>query len=615
MSAPLAEPLYFGPPECPLFGWLHRPAAQSDHRVAVLICNPFGYEEICAHRSIKHLAEAAAAAGLPALRFDYDGSGNSAGTALDPARLEAWIASVNHAADALLAQSGADRLCVFGLRLGSTLAALAAARRADVVALVAFAPIASGRAYVRELRALQQVMRSTDAADSAPTGDLLEAAGFTLTAETQAALAAVDLSRVERTPAPNVLIIDRADLPSNERWGKQLEAQGAAVERRTSDEYVEMMRDAHDSSVAQKTIGATVDWLRRIAAANGQRDARAPAIAAPRRTITLPPETESTGAIHETALWLGDDSPLFGVLSEPRREARAERAPPRRVVLLVNSGAVHHVGPNRLYVTIARRWAAQGDVVLRFDVSGIGDSPPRGQEPENVVYGPHAVDDLRRALEWLHLRYGDADYRALGLCSGAYHAFKAAVRGLPLTGVIVINPLTFFWKEGMSLEYPDYKVVADVQRYQSSVKSVHSWRKLLTGKVNLLNLAQVLLSHARGGVGNRVRDVLRALHMPLKDDLGQELNAVAAKSMQVSFVFSTLDPGLPLLRTQGGAAFRRLENRKKVVVRLIDGADHTFTSRRMRAQLAAVLAEELDKPALPHSRELRERSPRADYVA
>ena len=103
--------------------------------------------------------------------------------------------------------------------------------------------------------------------------------------------------------------------------------------------------------------------------------------------------------------------------------------------------------------------------------------------------------------------------------------------------------------------------------------------------------------------------------MPLKDDLGQELNAVAAKSMQVSFVFSTLDPGLPLLRTQGGAAFRRLENRHKLVVRVIDGADHTFTSRRMRAQLAAVLAEELEKPAPRQSRELRERSPRADYVA
>src|SRR5205814_4545837 len=123
---------------------------------------------------------------------------------------------------------------------------------------------------------------------------------------------------------------------------------------------------------------------------------------------------------------------------------------------------------------------------------------------------------------------------------------------------------------------PDYKVVADVQRYQSSVKNVHSWRKLLTGKVNLRHLAQVLLSHARGGVSNRVRDVLRALRIPLKDDLGQELNELAAKSAQVSFVFSAQDPGLPLLRTQGGAAFRRLENRKKLVVRLIDGADHTF---------------------------------------
>jgi hypothetical protein len=222
--------------------------------------------------------------------------------------------------------------------------------------------------------------------------------------------------------------------------------------------------------------------------------------------------------------------------------------------------------------------------------------------------------DVRQALEWLDLRYGDADCRALGLCSGAYHSFKAAVRGLPLTGVIVINPLTFFWKEGMTLQYPDYQVVAEVQRYQSSVKSAHSWRKLLTGKVDLRNLVQVLFSHARGSVRARLRDVLRVLGMPLKDDLGQELNALAAKSAQVSFVFSAQDPGLPLLRTQGGASFRRLEKHQKLVVRLIDGADHTFTNRRKRAQLVAILAEELERPAPRHSRELPERSPRADYA-
>ena len=51
-----------------------------------MICNPFGFEEVCAHRSLRHLAGAAAAAGIAALRFDYAGCGNSSGDESDPGR-------------------------------------------------------------------------------------------------------------------------------------------------------------------------------------------------------------------------------------------------------------------------------------------------------------------------------------------------------------------------------------------------------------------------------------------------------------------------------------------------------------------------------------------------
>ena len=90
-----AEPLFFGPEARPLFGWLHRAPAPS--RLGLVICPPFGYEAICTHRVLRHFAEAAAAAGVPALRFDYDGAGDSAGDDRDPVRLSAWVASVGRA--------------------------------------------------------------------------------------------------------------------------------------------------------------------------------------------------------------------------------------------------------------------------------------------------------------------------------------------------------------------------------------------------------------------------------------------------------------------------------------------------------------------------------------
>ena len=43
----------------------HEPAAMSG-KLAVLLCNPFGYEAMCTHRSYLHLAHSLARRGLPA---------------------------------------------------------------------------------------------------------------------------------------------------------------------------------------------------------------------------------------------------------------------------------------------------------------------------------------------------------------------------------------------------------------------------------------------------------------------------------------------------------------------------------------------------------------------
>ena len=93
------QPLYFGSAERPLFGWLHLDPARAG-RTGLLICNPFGYESLCAHRTLRQLAQAAADAGIPSLRFDYDGSGDSAGSDADPQRFASWVSSVRAAGEA-----------------------------------------------------------------------------------------------------------------------------------------------------------------------------------------------------------------------------------------------------------------------------------------------------------------------------------------------------------------------------------------------------------------------------------------------------------------------------------------------------------------------------------
>ena len=50
----------------------------------MVVCPPLGPEYFNSYRSLRHLADRLAENGVSALRFDYDGTGNSAGQDEDP---------------------------------------------------------------------------------------------------------------------------------------------------------------------------------------------------------------------------------------------------------------------------------------------------------------------------------------------------------------------------------------------------------------------------------------------------------------------------------------------------------------------------------------------------
>lgn len=602
-----SQPLYFGPPERPLFGWLHTPLEADASPVGCVICNPFGDEAIRAHRTIRHLATAAARAGIPTLRFDYDGTGDSAGHDLYPDRLASWLASIRSAANTLRETENVERICFVGLRLGGALAALVAAESADAAGLATIAPVISGKAYVRELRLLRNAIDAKRNIVRAGNIGMLETAGFLLTAETQASLGSIDLVRSILTPPKRILILDREELPADQRWAQQLRAHGARVEQRLVRGYPEMMLDCHDSVVPDALIQTVVEWLQDVKndwppATRGRAKPGDAPSASTSAHVIIPPDTvpdpvagtESGVPIEERAVHLAGPSGPFGIVSHPRTNGSKDEHKPD-AILLLNAGAVHHIGPCRLYVALARRLARSGHIVMRMDITGLGDSPPCVGQPENVVYAPHALTEVTAAIEYLQRSWGANEVRALGLCSGAYHAFKAATARIPLSGAIVINPLTFFWKEGMSLDYPEHQVVADIARYRKNMRSRSSWRKLLAGQVDLREVAQVVRRHMQRLVFHPVRATSRRLGIRLADDLSTELLHVVQGGIDVQFVFSAGDPGLDLLHSKAGATVHRLRTGGYIGVELIPEADHTFTDLMPRSRLVALLVEKVTR--------------------
>jgi dienelactone hydrolase len=300
--------------------------------------------------------------------------------------------------------------------------------------------------------------------------------------------------------------------------------------------------------------------------------------------------------IVETPAFLDANRRLFGILSAPAAE---NGAAPRRGILLVNAGSIHHIGPNRNYVTLARRWAEKGHVVLRFDVSGIGDSVPHPGEDENVVYSRHADADVAQALAFLRRQPGVGKCVVIGLCSGAYNGFKAGVNGHQVDAIVSINPLTYFWKEGMSLDfaYPEHKVVDDARRYSTNMFRVASWMKLLRGGVNIRDAAQTVFRHGANVVSGRVRELARTLGVEFPDDLASELHRVARRGIRLHFVFAQDEPGLDLLYMQGGRSVERLVRSGKLHIDLIQAPGHTFTATWAQNALAAHLSAIVDAPA------------------
>jgi pimeloyl-ACP methyl ester carboxylesterase len=145
------NPLYLGTGERRLFGIYEPPAVKLARPRAAVLCYPWGSEYVNAHRSMRHLATKLSQAGFHTLRFDFFGTGDSAGDLVD-ADLTGWERDTETAIEGLKDIAGAPRVTLVGMRIGATVAARAAARRADEIeALVLWDPIVSGPEYLRSM--------------------------------------------------------------------------------------------------------------------------------------------------------------------------------------------------------------------------------------------------------------------------------------------------------------------------------------------------------------------------------------------------------------------------------------------------------------------------------
>jgi dienelactone hydrolase len=578
MTAPAPVTIYLEGPHEPACAVFHAPAPPA-RPTAVIMCPPFGWDEVCSYRSRRYWAERLADAGYATIRLSYPGTGDSGGMPRDPGRLDAWTAAVSSAGAWLREASGASRIVAVALGLGGLLAYRAMAFGAPIDDLVLWATPARGRALVRQLRAFSKLevsrfFEGLELPPPLPDGEL-EAGGFLLSAETIADLEALD---VAARPLPNprsrrVLLLERDGIAVDAKLTEALDRHEVKFTVAPGAGYAAMTSHPQQAVPPLEVIDRVTGWLDETSAPPPEHAGRPPA---------LPAGTARSAVIDIGGGVRVQESPFvveqpFGTISGILTEPLGHRNDGLCAVFL-NAGAVRRVGPGRMWVEAARRWAARGVPTLRLDVEGIGDADGAVSPyaDDGALYVPELVPQVLAALDLLEHRGIGQRFVLAGLCSGAYWSFHAALQDTRVVAALMVNAQAVIWDPGLG-------PARDFRRLLSPA----SWRKIRAqaSMARVRPLVRWLLAApirwamrftgrgpARSGATDEVDDALDRLH---------------ASGTRTLMLFSAHEPLDDEFLRSGRMA--RLEAWDNVRIERIQVRDHTLRPNWAQAQAHASL--------------------------
>jgi exosortase A-associated hydrolase 1 len=265
---------------------------------------------------------------------------------------------------------------------------------------------------------------------------------------------------------------------------------------------------------------------------------------------------------------------LVGVLAVPER-------PAARGVLIVVGGPQYRAGSHRQFTLLARRLAQAGIASLRFDYRGMGDSSGASHSYEDIE------DDIRSAVDVLVERVPSVQEVVIwGLCGAASAALFYAHTDRRIGGLVLVNP----W----------VRTEAGLARarlrhyYGARLLQPQFWLKILHGELNPFRAMREFIGYAIRSLGGgqatfdglvdpvpvRMEAGLRRFKGPVlvvlsgKDLTAQEFRDVAASS----------------------SGWRALLDNVRVTKRELVEANHTFSRREWRDQLADWTADWVKQP-------------------
>lgn len=574
-------------------GWFYRPADQLPRRDGVVFFSAYGVEDLSTRASLARLAARLAAIGHPVLRFDLPGTGDSLGNWDDAASLPAWVAAGEDAVAALQRLSGSRSVSLLGLRLGGLVASLVArqlpADGQTVTRLALLAPILDGRQHMREWRALSD--------GSLP----LTIAGFPINEALRQAIAGMTPEQFLTPPAPRIFLAIPGTAkylpPLESEWRKQVPVCSVAY-----PDLAEHIGNPTLSRAPAALFERLLEWFEHDLAS-----VPAAELTGAEPQVLLPAQASLVGdGFVEEGECLAIENGLAAVWCSPTRQ------PPAATVVFCNAGRNPHIGWARSSVSLARRLADHGIASLRFDLSGLGDSPAMAVQPPELLYSKAGIPQLREVLASVVRRHGpDNKICLLGACSGGYLAFHESLDDARVSGLLLVNVQRFIWEEGTSLQASMRTAGKSTQAYRQQAFSSATWKRLFGGQVDVVTVLRTLLSRAWAVALRAVYRIDQRLHCLFLQVLGQTpaaaddtpasvrqgFAALAARGTKTVVIYGEDDGGRDEFARYFGSTSRQFSDLPGARLVIIPDTDHDLTPLAARQQLFAEILASCQSPA------------------
>ena len=275
---------------------------------------------------------------------------------------------------------------------------------------------------------------------------------------------------------------------------------------------------------------------------------------------------------------------LTGILSLPTGAVPCAK----RGVLIVVGGPQYRVGSHRQFVLLARSLAASGFATFRFDYRGMGDSTGAARDYT-------AIDgDLRAAVDEFFRHVPAMEEVVIwGLCDGASAAMFYAGQDPRIGGLVLLNP----WARtenslaGTTLKHYYRARLLQPELWKKLLGGRFDWRASATGFFRLVHSA--LRGRSAAGKSDATQASLTAASSSvpgLHERMWQGMQAFRGKVLLITSG-NDLTAKEFLDMANASASWRRTLSSARVQRHTLQPADHTFSRREWRDQVAGWTAD------------------------